>query len=320
MKAVITYVLVSLALALGLNTYVTFHPLYRGKTTRIDRLYDRLNAQDDTGCPAEAKRTLVLGNSYVDHSFLPGEDCRFVKFTVSGMPLRDAARIVTNLQPEQHIERVVVGIGYNDANPVESDSSVYMRYWASSPLHRALWAMPLVRGRGMTLTLIKEDVKCLYSSRPCARTQTKTDDAGVGPEGEIQNDAQFASSVRRRYAEYRPFVRSVSGQLRGEIESIAAACNERGIPLLVYTAPIAPPLQQQLDPEFVAAFHRQIRAAGVDYVDFNERYGSWGSAYFSDATHVNDAGGHIITTQLMTLIGLEREATAHQDPYAKPGS
>jgi len=305
MKRVVGYLLATLVLVLALNAYVAWHPLYRGKTARIDRLYGQLAARDAGGCAAAAPRTLVLGNSYVDRSFLPGEDCGFVKFTVSGMPLRDAARIVTNLQPGQRIGRVVIGVGYNDANPVESDSSIYMRYWASTPWYRALWAMPLVRGRGMSLTLAKEDVKCLLGKRPCARTRSRDDNAGAGPSGGVRSSGQFATSVRTRYAEYEPYVRSVSTQLRNEIESIVAACRQHGMPLLVYTAPIAPSLQRHLDPRFVTAFHEQIRSTGVDYVDFNERYADWGSSYFLDATHVNETGGHIVTTQLMTMFGSE---------------
>jgi hypothetical protein len=156
MKRVFIYSLTTLALMVAMNAYVANHPLYQGKTGRIDRVYEELDEAGPALCPATGLRTLVLGNSYVDRSFLPGDaDCRFVKFTVAGMPLRDAARIVVNLRPEQRIGRVVVGVGYNDANPVESDSSVYMRYWATTPWTNAVTSRSY-RPRNVA-HLVKED-------------------------------------------------------------------------------------------------------------------------------------------------------------------
>jgi len=317
-----TYGLLTVLFIIAVNLYVASHPLYRGKAGRIDALYAKLQAASATPCPdAPEGRTLVIGNSYVNRSFALETDCRFIKFTVSGMPLQDAARIIEHLKPEDRVARVIVGVGYNEANPVHSDASMYMRYWASLPWYRWLWSLPMVRGRGMALTLLREDAKCILGSE-CARVELAAarDDE---PEARVVPDAdKFRRSIEMRYREYVPFTASVSASFRETIKDIADACHDRGIPVLLYTAPIAPELHDRLGESFLAAFHEQAQPPGVTYVDFNDRYEDWEQTYFADATHVSEKGARIVTENLLEMLGEPAPQTADapdDDRARKPG-
>ena len=306
----------------GLNLYVARHPIYRAKARRVDELYMQLEGQGAAQC-ALSSRVLVVGNSYVARSFAPADECRYLKFTVSGMPLLDVVGIVRDLRPRDRVRQVVIGLGYNEANPVNSDSSMYLRYTSRLPWERLLWSAPLVRGRGMALTLLKEDMHCLASATRCARSQHPEGDsaAAIDVESEpstagsaevarrapseaaatVLTQADFEKSIRARYLEYRPSTASVSPRLREELAKLAAICRDRHVPLLVYTAPIAPPLRRKLGQHFIDSFHAEVSRAGVSYVDLNELAQGWDASYFLDATHVSERGSRIVTARILRL-------------------
>ena len=294
MKGLYLYLALTAVLIAGLNIYVAVSPMYSSKAGRVDENYEMLATK--AGLCSGGEQNLVLGNSYVARSFLVEEDdCTFSQFVVSGMPLGDAVNIIRNLPASTDFKHVVFGLGYDQANPIRNDSTVYRSHWAGNPLERWFWALPIVRGRGLVLDLVREDVKCVVGRNECAREEMEM----PGREARV---APFEDSIRSRYREYQPYVGSVSRKMSEGLVALRNLAADRHIGLLVYTAPIAPELRRLLGDDFVREFHAAIRMTGVRYVDMNEVASQWDVSYFLDATHVGVKGGSIITEKVRGLV------------------
>jgi hypothetical protein len=294
MKRLFLYLALTAALVVGLNMYVAADPMFSSKARRVDLNYEMLASKADH-CSGD-EQSLVLGNSYVGHSFLAQDsDCAFSKFVVFGMPLGDAVNIIRNLPASTDFKYVVFGLGYDQANPVRNDSTVYRSHWSGNPVERWFWAIPIMRGRGLVLDLVREDVKCLIGRNECEREE-------IEMPSRTARVAEFQDSIRSRYREYQPYVSSVSPTLREGLVELRNVAADHNVGLLVYTAPIAPELRQLLGNDFVREFHEAIRTTGVHYVDMNDITSEWDSSYFSDATHVSPKGGSIVTEKVRELV------------------
>lgn len=311
-KAIVLYSFSTLALIMVLNAYVASSFMYQRKTTQIDTLYQSLLMSSRSGRPDEAL-TVVIGNSYVGRSF-QADPTRLnaLKFTVGGMLLVDILAVVENLPDNVAIESLVVGLGYNYANPVKGASSLYDKHITSNPVRRAWTSIPLVRGHSFSSAIIKEDLRCISAQRSFAICH------GSGPEEAVEDIANtdigadsaeahlkdLQQSTKQRYAEYEPFVTSVNDSLEEYLLRLQDACDKRGIRLFAYTAPIYKELRALLDPTVIHQFREAINDTGIDYVDMNQIYPDWDGHYFMDATHVDPTiGGTLTTDYLITHIG-----------------
>ena len=295
MKRMWLYLASTGALIVSLNMYIAASPMYSSKARRVDENYEMLATKADH-CSGD-EQNLVFGNSYVGHSFLAKEnDCAFSKFVVFGMPLGDAVNIIRNLPASTDFKNVVFGLGYDQANPIRNDSTVYRSHWSGNAIERWFWAMPITRGRGLVLDLVREDVKCLIGRSECVRGE-------IEMPSRVTRVAAFQDSIRNRYREYQPYVSSVSPALREGLDELRNVAAARHFRLLVYTAPIAPELLRLLGDDFVREFHEAIRMSGVRYVDMNEMSSDWDATYFADATHVSPKGGSIVTEMVRGLVG-----------------
>ena len=135
---------------------------YQLKIGQIDDNYEKLNREITTS--TTNKLLLVIGNSYVQSSFLHNINSEStIKFSVPGMPLSDIVNVVENLPIQSPIDKILVGVGYNYAIPINADPASYEKHFTTNPLSELWLSLPIVRGRSMSSTIIKEDVICLAS-------------------------------------------------------------------------------------------------------------------------------------------------------------
>lgn len=166
-KYISVYVALTLVLLLVGNRYIASSGMYQAKTARIDEHYATL-AKYSNENKTEDEALLVIGNSYVNASFRPdkfGSDYEYdiIRFVVSGLPLTDIIAIVEHLPEDAPITSLLVGIGYNYATPIVGNSSTYDRYFTTNPVKSLWFSIPIIRGRSLASTIVKEDVKCIIS-------------------------------------------------------------------------------------------------------------------------------------------------------------
>ena len=296
------------------NIYIESSPMYRSKAGVIDLHYKKINNLDKTH-----KRTLVIGNSYVNASFRPEEsDKQFYKLIVSGMPLDDMVKIIETLPPNTEFKNIVIGLGYNYATPVVSRSHIYRQYSADNPLSRLWWSIPLVRGKSLASIIIKEDVKCLskfkYVKRCADRLNFKIDNTNEELEADgkaehivntIKPDekAWMVRSVNRRFKQYAPYTLDISELFSDKLIAIKEICAQRDIKLYAYTAPIIKDLRMRLDEDVLQKFRSTVEGVGINYVDLNIIFPDWDHTYFHDASHVaSNSGGEKTTNYLKNFI------------------
>jgi hypothetical protein len=307
------YLLLTSILLGSLNYYVSSTVMYKSKTEKIDMLYKELGRH-------EAPRTtgnnvdLVIGNSYVAASFNPdneGDD--FVLFTVSGMPMVDMLGIIEHLPEATAVKTVLVGLGYNYATPVGGTSSSYDLHFTANPLRKAWASIPLVRGRSIASTALKEDVKCIFAQfvpMRCSRDESVEVETDQGERAEItpynptEHLKQLHISTRKRYKQYLPFTSQLSDSFLGYLLRMQEACKRRNIQLFAYTAPIYSELRQKLPSATLDKFRAAVAMSGIEYVDLNMVFPHWGAKAFSDATHVSKTtSGRKTTEYLLDFIG-----------------
>jgi len=313
------YLLLTIALLVSLNFYVSSTEMYKGKTEKIDANFKKLGKHERKGATS-TKVKLVIGNSYVAASFVPGNnDDKIVVFTVFGMPMVDMVGIIEHLPENTVVDSVLIGLGYNYASPVGGSSSSYDMYFTSSPL-RKLWAsIPLVRGRSIASTALKEDVKCLLSpivAVECSKEGGDEVEAGlVEPAVATPVDAEehlkeLRKSTQRRYKEYEPFTSQLSDKFAVYLRRMREECERRNIKLYAYTAPIYSELHQKLTQGVLDEFREAVGAADIEYADLNLVFPDWGAEMFSDATHIaKRSAGKQTTEYLLNFIG--RQSPAH---------
>ena len=318
-KYIAIYITLTLVLLLMMNSYITSSRMYQAKTGKIDSNYRLLNEYVEKAGP-EKELLLVIGNSYVNASFRPQDlegnrNNNIIQFIVSGLPMVDMVGIVEHLPEDTSITSLLVGLGYNYANPVGGSSTAYEKYFTGNPA-RALWAsIPLVRGHSMSTTILKEDMKCLlsrFASLTCKNAddvedvEMKDNDVSIriDPEAHIN---YLRKSTMERYKEYIPFTSSVSEGFRLNLERLKSACEQRGIKLYAYTAPVYRGLRDKLSPEVLDKFRETVQSAGILYADLNMVFSGWNATLFSDATHVDAvSGGRITTLHILDFTGIDK--------------
>lgn len=292
-------VLTALLLAL-VNGYVANHPLYVSKTLKIDEQMAALAAREQL---VEPPLILVVGNSYVRTAIQPSAEAGYTKFIMNGLPLPDVAHVLRSLPDGLRVGTVVVGLGYNYATPVRSLSYVYRRYEAHNPVARAWWSIPVARSYSLSSTMVKNDLVCLAKGRPCRGKREKGEPFERLADSSSEHAQRVQGEVARRLREFRPFTSEVSPVFEETLLDIRTQCDRLGARMLTFTAPIYEPLRDQLDPAVLARF-RETAASVSPYVDFNQRYPSWGPAYFADPTHLaqDGEGARIVTGDLLRFL------------------
>jgi hypothetical protein len=306
----LTFRILYCGLTLGLfgvlNAYIGNSSMYRSRIERIDSNYEAL-AQGLNGDRRGTPVTMVIGNSYVNSSFRTElTDANVVKFVVFGMPLADLVAVVEHLPVTDRISTLVVGLGYDYANPAGGVSSVYEAHFSANPIKRAWSSLALVRGRSMSSTVFKEDFVGLFAANASASTDSDIG-GNASPAGDSIDPAMQAealeASARQRLREYQPFTSSVNNSFNRYLTRLKSACDSRNIRLVAYTAPIYGELRERLDASVLERFRSTIRDAGIRYVDLNEVYFNWSAELFADATHVEpDTGGAETTRYLLALL------------------
>ncbi len=299
---ILVYSGITILLIVMLNFYIADNSMYQSKTKKIDNNYAILNETIATN--SSDNLLLVIGNSYVNASFNPTINEDVIKFSVFGMTLIDAVNIIENLPENTPIKNILVGIGYNDATSIRSDSSSYDKHFASSWLAMAWSSLPMVRGRSLASTMVREDIHCLSSYVLKARCNKElfNEEEDVVTTRVINSEdheLEMAASTRQRLKEYIPFTSSLNSKFQLYIQRLKAASDLRGVVLYAYTAPIYKELMDQLDPEIINEFRSVVMTSGVNYVDMNLLYPNWGAIMFSDATHVSMTEASDTTTQLL---------------------
>lgn len=304
-KSKIIYLFLSAILIFGLNLYVSKNEMYVAKMSKIDNRYSGLIDKAHSVSAGNAI-TLVIGNSYVESSFIDTDtDSNAYKFTVAGMPLSDAVTIVETLPRNIDISTIVVGLGYNYAMPVLSGTSAYRRYDDISAVSKLWWSIPLVRGRSMISTALREDLKyylkVIHGEASSRGEAVKNVDEGYLTSDEYQEKhySWMLESTRKRHSEYIPFTGQVSDLFGEYLSRLNEAASLREAKLVLYTAPIYPELRSKIKPETINAFHTVIDEQKLTYVDLNDHFSGLDSSYFSDATHLDKEKGRPLTTNFL---------------------
>lgn len=292
---VILYLLITAIILALLNQYIASTEMYGGKTAQIDSNFAELYRREQEQM-ADRDILLVIGNSYVAASFdADSNGDNTLLFRVAGMPMVDMVGIIENLPNDTVVDTVLVGLGYNYASPVGGTSSGYARHFTSNQLRRAWASLPLVRGRSIASTALKEDVKCLLAKFVEVRcAKTGNDELGVAQgngDGRtsvdpIQHLEVIRESVQRRYDEYVPFTSHLSENFQEYLLRMKEACSSKDVRLYAFTAPIYHELRERLVQSTLEDFRASIHLVGIEYVDLNTVFPDWDATMFSDATHV----------------------------------
>ena len=303
------YTAITALILLTVNLYIGSHSMYLSKAHKIDENYSTLESISKRKKEGE-HLMLVVGNSYVRTSFRPEYNDRsgvnIALFTVHGMPMNDAVSIVENLSLDLNIDSVLIGFGYNYANPVGGDSSAYKKHFSNNPITKLWSSIPLVRGRSMSVVMLSEDIKCvrsLVSGGSCAhrgnKEENESDNVATANETEEDKPASMHASISRRYAEYLPFTQSINDNFKSNLESLKSACDKRSIKLLAYTAPVYSGFREKLDAGVIEEFRNVFYELGIKYIDLNTVFPDWPAESFTDATHVRPVGSGESTTSYL---------------------
>ncbi len=298
------------------NFYLFSHEMYKSKAEKIDENYFNLQ-QSSLQLGENERLLLVIGNSYVRTSFRPEavnqESLDTAFFTVHGMPMNDVVGIVEHLPKSLSIDSIIIGLGYDYSTPVGGDSSAYAKYFSNNILGRLWSSIPLIRGRSMSVMMLREDLKCIMSqfvSGTCQREEGM-EESDSGREEDRDNMDQSAetieqvkATVAKRYAEYTPFTQTIGPGFSSNLALLKSACDQRGISLFLYTAPIYRELREKLDAEVIRDFRQVPVDLGIKYIDMNTVFPDLPASAFTDATHVNPASaGKLTTTYLINNSG-----------------
>lgn len=290
---ILIYSSITLLLVALLNIYISQSNVYQSKMQRIDGNYEVLRRATKNN--SSDNLLLVIGNSYVNASFNSSvKDENILRFTVFGMTLIEIVNIIENLPEKTPIDKVLIGLGYNYAIPVNADSSSYDKHFSSNPLNVFWSSLPMVRGRSLTSTIIKEDILCLSSSivrTRCKKNSTEQIEESISQISPEKHQSNMIVSTKERFNEYIPFTSSIGSNFHSYLKRLKIACDIRGITLHTYTAPIYKELRNRLNPKTIEEFRHTINITGINYVDMNLIFPDWEADMFSDATHVSTTSG-----------------------------
>jgi hypothetical protein len=297
--------LLTAVLAVSVNLYFAGHRMYRNESGEIDANYRRLTAALDHASATGSRATIVLGNSYTASALITGmpfaDDVG--RFSTGGLPLLAAVSIVERLPDDAPAGLLIVGLGYNYANPVDGGLRMHMPYWSRDPVTKLWYSLPAVRSGDAASKMLKDTLSQL-STLSAGNPDSGSRSAGESP-AELGSEAHrkhVVQNARTRYDEYVPFTSGVSGRLGDLVERLKRECDRRGIALVTFTAPIYHGVRDRLDPAFLVSFRRTVADAGVAYVDFNEVFPDWDESYFNDATHVSVKGRKILREEIESLV------------------
>lgn len=285
------YILITCAIVVLLNSYIAMSTMYANKMNKIDNNYEQLKLYESANTDGKGI-ILVIGNSYVASSFYPpNENNEIVMFTVAGMPMVDMLGIIENLPEKNKVTSIVIGIGYNYATPLGGSSAGYHKYFKKNILGKLWSSIPLVRGRSIASTVLKQDIVCLLSFMKFFKCQKKSQDenetGSTTPAVARDHLKVIRNDAQRRLKEYQPFTSNIHDNFPVFLERISAACQKRGIKLYAYTAPIFSELRDKLQPEFLNDFYDKIQRSGIPYVDLNLVFPDLDASKFKNATHIS---------------------------------
>lgn len=291
---------ITLVIIFAANAYIENSSMYASKAYRVDLHYQNIGKLENID-----NMTLIIGNSYVNASFLPKvDDKNFYKFIVSGIPLDDIVNVIETLPLDTGFKNIVVGLGYNYSTPVLSHSNIYKKYSTENWLSRLWWSAPLVRGHSLASTIVREDAKCIFRAKYAKQCTENLDEEIMEVEiidnydgKEFDEKQRMSQSVVRRYKEFSPYMLDVSSLFKDKLNRIKEACAKRNIKLYTYTAPIFKDLRVKLNDRVLQKFRLEVEDVGIPYVDLNLVFPDWDYFYFGDASHVNSETGGLLTTQ-----------------------
>jgi hypothetical protein len=297
-KTHILYLIITTLIVILLNVYIASNDMYQLRIKKIDTNYANLN--EAIANPSD-KLLLVIGNSYVNASFNDSfRNESTVKFAVNGMFLSEIVNVVENIPEKTPIKAILVGIGYNDATPSNSDSSSYEKHFSQNLISEMWYSLPMVRGRSRASLMLREDFYCLISDLLKTRCKREAFEEARGKEADLFANPKYREmDIAKRFNEYIPFTSSVHQNFTSLLERLIAACKLRGIELYAYTAPIYKNLLDKLDNNVITKFHTTISETGINYVDMNLLLPDWDYSMFSDATHVNFDKASIPLTNIL---------------------
>ncbi len=295
------YLVLTAILVWILNSYIENSEMYENKMEKIDSNFSQF--KHESGRVNDGDNfVLVIGNSYVASSFLDelSDDDIYV-FTVFGMSLSDAVNIVELLPDDTPVSKLVIGVGYNESIPIAANFSAYRRYESFNMLQEYWWTIPLVRGRSMITTILKEDVKCQVAQLKGGKCKSELEQETVAIHAlePDQGLRAMEKSVKIRFGEYTPYTFEVSNEFERQIKHLQELASQKNIDLFLYTAPIYSGLKQRLDQDTIAKFHHILRTSVDNYIDLNEKFPDIGYRYYEDATHLDKEYGAPITTKFM---------------------
>lgn len=302
MKRVIFYIVLSSVLFLLLNLFISNAKLYIDKTGKVDKNFLKISNQYK-GVDADKGVLLVIGNSYVNTSFDDdvtelATGVKPIKFVVSGMPFEDAVLIAKFYAKNAKTKQLLIGIGYNEASPLDSNSSVYKTHTSDFAIARIWYSIPIVRARSMTIDIIRKEIRVMIDNSISENEEVLNSQKKIEKDIDLQVEHKkwIAKSTEQRYSEYVTFTNSVSPKFYRLLSDLESVAEDNSLRLMVYTAPIYTKLRNRLNQETLDKFNTELSNRDFQYVNLNDVFSDLDGSYFSDATHLIIPKGRDLST------------------------